>query len=72
MSRSLTVWSRRVSLAERSRSSFAFNCCAQVSLYPSLSAMPLMAVSEKSRLLGAGFRTEARSRRRVAEGGLHL
>jgi hypothetical protein len=33
---------------------------------------PLMAVSGKSRLLCAGFRTGARHRSRVAEGGLHL
>jgi hypothetical protein len=32
MSRSLTAWSRWVSLAECSRSSFAFNYCVQVSL----------------------------------------
>jgi hypothetical protein len=32
----------------------------------------LMAVSGKSRLLSAGFRTGARRRRRVAEGDLHL
>jgi hypothetical protein len=35
-------------------------------------AKPLMAVSGKSRLLSAGFRTRARRRRRVIEGGLHL
>jgi hypothetical protein len=34
--------------------------------------MPMMAVSGKSRLLNAGFRTEARHRHRVAEGGHHL
>jgi hypothetical protein len=33
---------------------------------------PLTAVSGKSRLLCAGFRTEAHCRRRVAEGGRHL
>jgi hypothetical protein len=33
---------------------------------------PLMAISGKSRLLCAGFRTEARRRHRVIEGGLHL
>jgi hypothetical protein len=38
----------------------------------SFSAKPLTAVSEKSRLLSAGFCTGARHRRRVAEGGLHL
>jgi hypothetical protein len=35
-------------------------------------AKPLMAVSGKSKLLCAGFRTEAHRRRRVAEGGLPL
>jgi hypothetical protein len=35
-----------------------------------LPAKPLMAISGKSRLLCAGFRTEAHHRRRVAEGGL--
>jgi hypothetical protein len=34
----------------------------------SFSAKPLTAVSGKSRLLSAGFRTGARRRRRVAEG----
>jgi hypothetical protein len=33
---------------------------------------PLTAVSGKSRLLCAAFRTEAHHRRRVAESGLHL
>jgi hypothetical protein len=33
---------------------------------------PLMAVSGKSRLLWAGFCTEAHHRYRVAEGGLHF
>jgi hypothetical protein len=33
---------------------------------------PLMTVSGKSRLLCPRFYTEARRRRRVAEGGLHL
>jgi hypothetical protein len=33
---------------------------------------PLMATSGKSRLLRAGFRTEACRRCRVADGGLHL
>jgi hypothetical protein len=37
-----------------------------------LLAKPLTAVSEKSRLLCARFRTETRRRRRVAEGGLDL
>jgi hypothetical protein len=37
-----------------------------------LPVKPLMAVSGKSRLLCAGFRTEAHRRCRVAEGGLHL
>jgi hypothetical protein len=37
-----------------------------------LPAKPLMTVSRKSMLLCVGFRTEARRRRRVAEGGLHL
>jgi hypothetical protein len=37
-----------------------------------LLAKLLMAISEKSRLLCAGFRTDARRRHRVAEGGLHL
>jgi hypothetical protein len=37
-----------------------------------LSAKPLMTVSEKSMLLCAGFRTEARHKHRVAEEGLHL
>jgi hypothetical protein len=32
----------------------------------------LIAVSGKSRLRCAGFRTEVRHRRRVTEGGLHL
>jgi hypothetical protein len=59
MSRSLTAWSRRVSLVCR---------------FPIFSflAKPLTAVSEKSRLLSAGFRTGARRRRRVAEEGFHL
>jgi hypothetical protein len=34
--------------------------------------MPLMAVSVKSRLLSAGFCTEARRRCRVAKEGFHL
>jgi hypothetical protein len=37
-----------------------------------LPAKPLMAVSGKFRLLCAGFRTEARRRCRVVEGGIHL
>jgi hypothetical protein len=37
-----------------------------------LPVKPLTAVSGKSRLLCAGFRTEAHRRCRVAEGGLHL
>jgi hypothetical protein len=37
-----------------------------------LLAKPLTTVSGKSMLLCAGFRTEARRRCRVAEGGLHL
>jgi hypothetical protein len=37
-----------------------------------LPVKPLTAVSGKSRLLCAGFRTEARRRRRVTKGGLHL
>jgi hypothetical protein len=72
MSRSLTAWSRRVGLAERSRSSFAFNCCVQVSLSPSLLTMSLTAVSGRSKLLSARFCTEARRRHRVVEEGLHL
>jgi hypothetical protein len=59
MSRSLTAWSRWVSLAERSRSIFAFNYCVQVSLSASLLTLPLTAVSGKSRLLSTGFRTKA-------------
>jgi hypothetical protein len=43
-----------------------------VSLSPSLPAMPLTAVSGRSKLLSAGFCTEARCRHRVAEEGLHL
>jgi hypothetical protein len=38
----------------------------------SLPAKPLTSVSGKSSVLCAGFHTEARRRRRVAEGGLHL
>jgi hypothetical protein len=72
MSRSLTACSRWVSLAEHSRLSFAFNCCLQVSLSPSLPAMPLTVVSGKSRLLSAELRTVAHRRCRVAEGDLHL
>jgi hypothetical protein len=34
--------------------------------------MPMTTVSGKSRLLSARFHTGARSRRRVAEGGLNL
>jgi hypothetical protein len=34
--------------------------------------MPLTAISGKSRLLSAGFRTEARRRCRVVEEGFHL
>jgi hypothetical protein len=37
-----------------------------------LMAKPLTVVSGKSRLLCTEFRTEARRRRRLAEGGLHL
>jgi hypothetical protein len=37
-----------------------------------LPAKPLTTVSGKSRLLCAGFRTEARHRRRVTKRGLHL
>jgi hypothetical protein len=37
-----------------------------------LPVKPLTAVSGKWRLLCAGFRTEARRRHRVVEGGLHL
>jgi hypothetical protein len=43
--------------------------CSSSSL---LLAKPLMAVSEKSRLLCVGFCIEAHRKRRVAEGGLHL
>jgi hypothetical protein len=45
-----------------------------VKVHPLLSfpAKPLTAVSGKSSLLSDGFRTGARRRRRVAEGGLHL
>jgi hypothetical protein len=50
MSRSLTAWSCRVSLAERSRSSFTFNYCVQVPLPLYLPAMPLTTVNGKSRL----------------------
>jgi hypothetical protein len=42
------------------------------SLLLSLSAMSMMAVSGNSRLLSAGFCTEARRRCRVAEEGFHL
>jgi hypothetical protein len=48
------------------------NFCVQVPPLLSFPAKPLTAVSGKSRLLSAGFRTGARHRRRVAEGGLHL
>jgi hypothetical protein len=37
-----------------------------------LSMMPLTDVSGKSKLLSAGFHTEAHRRHRIAEGGLHL
>jgi hypothetical protein len=37
-----------------------------------LPVKPFMTISEKSRLLCAGFCTEAHHWRRVAEGGLHL
>jgi hypothetical protein len=68
MSRSLTAWSRRVSLVERSRSNFAFvTFCVQVPPLLSFPAKPLTAVSGKFRFLSAGFRTEARRRRRVVE-----
>jgi hypothetical protein len=46
--------------------------CVQVPPLLSFPAKLLMAVSGKSRLLSAGFRTGAHHRRRVAEGGLHL
>jgi hypothetical protein len=38
----------------------------------SLPAMPMTAISGKSRLLRAGFRTGTRRRRRVAKEGFHL
>jgi hypothetical protein len=71
MSRSLTAWSRWVSPAERSRSSFAYNfLCA---------GSPSVIFGDAdddcqwmSRLLSARFRTGARRRCRAAEGGLHL
>jgi hypothetical protein len=72
MSRSVTAWSRRVSLAERSRSSLALELFVCRFLLFSFPAKPLTAISGKSRLLSAGFRTGARRRHRVAERGLHL
>jgi hypothetical protein len=38
----------------------------------SFPAKPLTAVSGKSKFLSSGFRTGARRRHRVVEGGLHL
>jgi hypothetical protein len=46
------------------------NFCVQVPPLLSFPAKPLMAVSGNSRLLSAGFHTEARRRHRVADGGL--
>jgi hypothetical protein len=48
------------------------NFCVQVPPLLSFPAKPLTAVSGKSRLLSAEFRTGARRIRRVPEGGLHL
>jgi hypothetical protein len=71
MSRSLTARSRRVSLAERSHSSLAYNflCAGSHSL---LSGDADDGCQWKSKLLSAGIHTGARRRRRVVEGGLHL
>jgi hypothetical protein len=49
-----------------------YNFCVQVPPLLSFPAKPLTAVSGKSGLLSVGFRTGARHRRRVTEGGLHL
>jgi hypothetical protein len=48
------------------------NFCVQVPPLLSFPTKPLTAVSGKSGLLSAGFRTGALHRRRVAEGGLQL
>jgi hypothetical protein len=71
MSRSLTAWSRWVSLAERSHSTLLLPVVCR-SLLPSLSVMPMMTISGMSMLLSAGFRTEARHRCRVVEEGFHF
>jgi hypothetical protein len=54
MSRSLTAWSCRVSLVERSHSSFALTIVGRFLLL-SLPVMPLMTISGKSRLQALDF-----------------
>jgi hypothetical protein len=60
--------SRWISLAERTRSSFALVVlfCVQVRMFFLLSAMPTRAVSRRSRQMRAGFPTRT-SRRRSSE-----
>jgi hypothetical protein len=72
MSRSVTAWPRWVSLAECSCSSFDLILLCAGLFLPSLQVMSMTTVSGKSRLLSVGFRTGARRKHRVAEGGLHL
>jgi hypothetical protein len=72
MSKSRSAWSRRVSLAERSRSSLALYLFMCRFLLLFLPVMPMTTISGNSRFLRTGFCTGARRRRRVAEGGLHL
>jgi hypothetical protein len=61
-----------VTLAERSRSSFALYLFVCMFLLLSLSAMPMMTVRGNSKILRTGFRNRAHHWHRAAEGGLHL
>jgi hypothetical protein len=68
MSRSWTTWSRRISLAEHSHSSFALTVVCR-----SLSVGDAVDGSQwEVQPLGAGFRVVAHQRYRVTEEGFHL
>jgi hypothetical protein len=70
MSSYVAFRSRRISLAERSRSSFApvvFLVCVQVRIFLLLLAMPMRAVSGRFRPMRAGLSTGARIRRSSEE-----
>jgi hypothetical protein len=71
MSRSWTAWSRQLSLAERSRSSFALTIVCR--FFPSLSSGDAIDNRQwEVQALSAGFRAGAHHWFRVAEEDFHL